>query len=210
MERLAHINRLILILVLVPAGVVGVVPPPQEAPVASEPTSNGADPTEAGPTEPGVADGGDKDVTVMPLRRPKTPTLPVDDVALEAEGDGVAEGLAALGGVASHRVEPVYGRVRVHLQVGGDEELRPAIFELARSRALPRSFFGRHLALGRLLRPLGETHGHRLGAPVAHILEARRAAGLTLGNVAGGAVLVAGAYWVLYRRPRRSAAARGG
>ncbi len=54
---------------------------------------------------------------------------------VEAEGDGVAEGLAALGGVASHRVEPVDGRVRVHLQVGGDEELRPAIFELARSRA---------------------------------------------------------------------------
>jgi formate transporter len=31
---------------------------------------------------------------------------------------------------------------------------------------------------------------------------ARNLLAVTLGNIAGGAVLVAGAYWLLYRRPR--------
>ncbi len=54
---------------------------------------------------------------------------------VEAEGDGVAEGLATLHGVSSHHVEPVENRVRVHLQVAGDDELRPAIFRMAQERS---------------------------------------------------------------------------
>lgn len=50
---------------------------------------------------------------------------------VEAEGDGVADGLAALPGVREHVVEPVNGRVRVHLDTGADGELRPEIFKLA-------------------------------------------------------------------------------
>lgn len=38
---------------------------------------------------------------------------------------------------------------------------------------------------------------------------ARNIAAVTLGNVAGGAVLVAGVYWLLYRRPGGCASARG-
>ncbi len=54
---------------------------------------------------------------------------------VEAEGEGVAEGLAGLPGVGSHEVETLDGRVRVHLEALGDEELRPAIYELARDRS---------------------------------------------------------------------------
>jgi ABC-2 type transport system ATP-binding protein len=54
---------------------------------------------------------------------------------VEAEGDGVAETLAGLGGVASHRAEPVDGRVRVHLEVAGDDDLRPEIFRMAQARS---------------------------------------------------------------------------
>ena len=53
---------------------------------------------------------------------------------VEAEGDGVADALAALVGVSSHRAEPVDGRVRVHLDTTGTDELRPRIFGLARDR----------------------------------------------------------------------------
>jgi ABC-2 type transport system ATP-binding protein len=51
---------------------------------------------------------------------------------VEADGSGVAETLATLPGVESHHAEPVDGRVRVRLSVGGNEELRPRIFALAR------------------------------------------------------------------------------
>lgn len=50
---------------------------------------------------------------------------------VEAEGDGVADALAALPGVREHGAEPLNGRVRVHLDTGGDGELRPEIFKLA-------------------------------------------------------------------------------
>jgi ABC-2 type transport system ATP-binding protein len=53
---------------------------------------------------------------------------------VEAEGSGVAESLATLGGVTSHSSEPVDGRVRVTLDAGEGLELRPAIFGLARER----------------------------------------------------------------------------
>ena len=53
---------------------------------------------------------------------------------VEAQGDGIGEALAGLGGVTSHQEEPVNGRVRVHLQVSGDEELRPDIFAMARDK----------------------------------------------------------------------------
>jgi len=53
---------------------------------------------------------------------------------VEVEGQGAAEALGALAGVAGHRAEPVDGRLRVHLEARGDEELRPAIFSLARDR----------------------------------------------------------------------------
>jgi ABC-2 type transport system ATP-binding protein len=54
---------------------------------------------------------------------------------VEAEGEGVGEGLATLEGVASHEVEPLDGRVRVHLEARGDEELRPAIYRMAQDRS---------------------------------------------------------------------------
>jgi ABC-2 type transport system ATP-binding protein len=53
---------------------------------------------------------------------------------VEADGDGVAGALATLPGVASHTSEETEGRVRVHLDVGGDKELRPEIFAMARDR----------------------------------------------------------------------------
>ena len=53
---------------------------------------------------------------------------------VEAEGQGVAEALAALGGVTAHTAEPVNGRVRVQLEAGDEGELRPEIFRMARDR----------------------------------------------------------------------------
>ncbi len=50
---------------------------------------------------------------------------------VEAEGQGVAETLHGLPGVTDHFSEPVDGRLRVHLEAGGDHELRPEIFRLA-------------------------------------------------------------------------------
>ena len=54
---------------------------------------------------------------------------------VEAEGDGVADALAALPGVDSHHTERVGGRTRVRLAAHSDaDELRPRIFALARDR----------------------------------------------------------------------------
>lgn len=53
---------------------------------------------------------------------------------VEAEGDGVAEGLATLPGVTGHTTEQAPGRVRVLLDATGDGELRPEIFGMARDR----------------------------------------------------------------------------
>lgn len=54
---------------------------------------------------------------------------------VEVEGDGVAETLARLDGVARHEAEMVEGgRTRVALDVTGGVELRPTIFGLARDR----------------------------------------------------------------------------
>jgi ABC-2 type transport system ATP-binding protein len=53
---------------------------------------------------------------------------------VEAEGEGVAQELAALEGVASHTTDLVEGRVRVNLEAEGDTELRPQIFTLAREK----------------------------------------------------------------------------
>lgn len=53
---------------------------------------------------------------------------------VEAEGDGVAGVLADLNGVTSSSSEEINGRIRVHLETGGDGELRPVIFDLARER----------------------------------------------------------------------------
>ena len=53
---------------------------------------------------------------------------------VEAEGDGVAEALAALPGVVRHEAERVDGRVRVTIHSSGDEDLRPRIFRLAGER----------------------------------------------------------------------------
>ena len=52
---------------------------------------------------------------------------------VEAEGEGVAEALGALDGVASHHAEPANGHVRVNLEASaGAEHLGPQIFSLAR------------------------------------------------------------------------------
>ncbi len=51
---------------------------------------------------------------------------------VEAEGDGVAVVLAGLPGVSAHEAQQVDGRTRVSLDAPGDDELRPAIFGLAR------------------------------------------------------------------------------
>ena len=53
---------------------------------------------------------------------------------VEAAGDGVAEALRGLPGVADHAAEPVNGRIRVHLETTGEQELRPEIFRLATER----------------------------------------------------------------------------
>lgn len=53
---------------------------------------------------------------------------------VEAEGDGVADALRALPGVADHSAESVNGRVRVRLEAPAGRELRPEIFQLASSR----------------------------------------------------------------------------
>ena len=50
---------------------------------------------------------------------------------VEAEGHGVADTLQELSGVAHHTSESVDGRLRVHLEAAGDQELRPEIFRLA-------------------------------------------------------------------------------
>jgi ABC-2 type transport system ATP-binding protein len=54
---------------------------------------------------------------------------------VEAAGEGVREGLAALPGVEQVTTEQVDGRVRAHLTVRGSEELGPRIFALARDRS---------------------------------------------------------------------------
>jgi ABC-2 type transport system ATP-binding protein len=53
---------------------------------------------------------------------------------VEADGEGVAQALASLPGVTGHTVEQLQGRSRVQLDAGGDGELRPDIFGLARDR----------------------------------------------------------------------------
>jgi len=53
---------------------------------------------------------------------------------VEAVGEGVVEGLAALSGVSGHTSEEREGRVHVQLQVTDGTELRPEIFALARDR----------------------------------------------------------------------------
>jgi len=53
---------------------------------------------------------------------------------VEVEGEGAAAALAVLPGVSEHRSEETEGRVRVHLEGSGEEELRPAIFSLAKER----------------------------------------------------------------------------
>ena len=53
---------------------------------------------------------------------------------VEAEGQGVAEALASLEGVAGHTVDELDGRVRVEIVARDTRELRPEIFGLARDR----------------------------------------------------------------------------
>ena len=53
---------------------------------------------------------------------------------VEAAGEGVADGLAALSGAETRSVEPLEGRLRVRLDATGPEELGPRIFALARDR----------------------------------------------------------------------------
>ena len=50
---------------------------------------------------------------------------------VEAEGQGVAEALCGLPGVADHTAVRVNGRVRVNLEATGEHELRPEIFRMA-------------------------------------------------------------------------------
>ena len=58
----------------------------------------------------------------------------VSQYTVEAAGEGVADALAALPGVADHSVEAAEGRMRVRLEAEGDRELRPEIFQLAKER----------------------------------------------------------------------------
>ncbi|MYG81773.1 MAG: ATP-binding cassette domain-containing protein [Gemmatimonadetes bacterium] len=58
----------------------------------------------------------------------------VSQYTVEAAGEGVADALAALPGVADHSVESAEGRMRVRLEAEGDRELRPEIFQLAKER----------------------------------------------------------------------------
>ena len=53
---------------------------------------------------------------------------------VEAQGDGIAEALASLRGVDTHEAVSVEGRTRVSLEGGGDQELRPEIFSMAREK----------------------------------------------------------------------------
>lgn len=53
---------------------------------------------------------------------------------VEAQGDGVADALAALPGVTHHAAEAVDGRTKVSLDASGGGELRPEIFRLAQTR----------------------------------------------------------------------------
>ena len=53
---------------------------------------------------------------------------------VEAEGDGVADTLATLPGVTSHRTDVVDGRKRIRLDVSPGEDLRPRIFGLAKEK----------------------------------------------------------------------------
>jgi len=53
---------------------------------------------------------------------------------VEAEGEGVGDALQALGGVSSHTVEPLDGRLRVELLSAEGTELRPTIYGMARDR----------------------------------------------------------------------------
>jgi ABC-2 type transport system ATP-binding protein len=53
---------------------------------------------------------------------------------VEAEGDGVADGLASIPGVHSHQEAPADGRVRVELESEADRELRPEIFAMVREK----------------------------------------------------------------------------
>jgi ABC-2 type transport system ATP-binding protein len=53
---------------------------------------------------------------------------------VEAEGQGVGDGLRSLAGVTSHTEEAVDGRVRIQLEAGDEGELRPEIFRMARDR----------------------------------------------------------------------------
>lgn len=55
----------------------------------------------------------------------------VSRYTVEAAGDGVAEALQGLPGVADHAAEAVNGRIRVRLETTGEQELRPEIFKLA-------------------------------------------------------------------------------
>jgi ABC-2 type transport system ATP-binding protein len=50
---------------------------------------------------------------------------------VEAEGEGIPEALASLPGVSSHQADSIEGRIRVQLEAGEGEELRPRIFSLA-------------------------------------------------------------------------------
>ncbi len=73
-----------------------------------------------------VADGAVADLLAAQRSGPR--------YVVEAEGDGVADALAALPGVVRHETEPVDGRVRVTLHASGDDDLRPTIFRLAGER----------------------------------------------------------------------------
>ena len=53
---------------------------------------------------------------------------------VEAQGEGIADVLAALPGVSGHATEQVEGRVRVELLSADGAELRPDVFRLARDR----------------------------------------------------------------------------
>lgn len=53
---------------------------------------------------------------------------------VELEGDGALEALLKLPGVSGHAEEFREGRSRFRLEVGGEEELRPIIFNLAKER----------------------------------------------------------------------------
>jgi ABC-2 type transport system ATP-binding protein len=53
---------------------------------------------------------------------------------VEAQGEGIAAALASLEGVNAHEATSVEGRTRVSLEGGGDQELRPEIFTMAREK----------------------------------------------------------------------------